>query len=182
MFTRRQWLIGAGVFVAAGIIGCERKETTGAAVTATPVALDTEAECAVCGMRVAGFPGPKAQLHLHIGNQSKTLFFCSTRDFFAFVRQPEQSGRDHPAFVHDMSSTPWDQADSAPWVDARQASYVPSRKLTGAMGPTFASFASREAATQWMQSQGENQVLLFSDVDLDAVSGVGQGQGAHHSH
>lgn len=180
MVTRRQWLIGAGILAAGSLLGCERNESATEIGSLAPVSLDRDAECAVCGMRVAGFPGPKAQLQMTIGKRSRTLFFCSTRDFFAYVRQPELQKRDYPAFVHDMAATPWDKADEAPWIDARQAVYVPSSRLTGAMGATFASFASREAAAQWMQEQGETRLLAFSEVELADV--MNMGAGGHHHH
>ncbi|MBO3274401.1 nitrous oxide reductase accessory protein NosL [Pseudomonas schmalbachii] len=177
--SRRQWLAGAGVLVLAGLVGCDGNAPVGVQAGAAPAVLDADAECAVCGMRVRGFPGPKAQAIALVGQQRRSLFFCSTRDFFAFVQQPENRQAQAALYVQDMTGADWNRPETAPWIPAHDAFYVPSRKLTGAMGPTFAAFATREAAGKWAGEQGESEVLGFAEIDQGRVMGLGEG---HHHH
>ncbi|MNN01428.1 NosL [compost metagenome] len=176
--SRRRWLAGAGVLVLAGLVGCDGDTSVGAVSALAPAVLDAEAECAVCGMRVRGFPGPKAQTIMQVGQQRRPLFFCSTRDFFAFVQQLENRHSQAAMYVQDMTGADWSRPETAPWIPAHDAFYVPSRKLTGAMGPTFAAFATREAAGKWAGEQGESEVLGFEEIDQSRVMGLGEGH--HH--
>src|SRR5262245_30400579 len=118
--TRRQWLAGTGVLLLAGLAGCDGKDSVADTVNIAAAPLTSEAECALCGMRIAGFPGPKAQAIVTVGQQRRTLFFCSTRDFLAFFLQPENRSSQTTLYVQDMTSVDWDRPEPAPWISARE--------------------------------------------------------------
>lgn len=113
-------------------------------------AIHDEDECEVCGMLIKRFPGPKGQAifdHKHVK-------FCSTRDMVAFITDEENSHRVSDVFVHDMEKTPWKAPTQDSYTDGRNAWYVTGSDQKGAMGPTFASFANKEAALNFAQAHG----------------------------
>jgi len=128
-----------------------------------PVHFSSGDECHVCGMVITRFPGPKGEAIT--GKEQQVLRFCSTRDMFAWALQPENAGRNHTLYVHDMAQTEWEHADDTALGDARKAFYVVGSERQGAKGPTLASFASREAAHAFMQKYG-GQVLTFGEISL----------------
>ncbi len=122
-------------------------------------AIHDEDECAVCGMLITRFPGPKGQAifdHEHVK-------FCSTRDMVAFVTDEENSHRISDVFVHDMEKTPWKAPTQDSYIDGRKAWYVTGSNKKGAMGPTFASFANKEAAQNFAQEHG-GELQTFSEL------------------
>lgn len=122
-------------------------------------AIHDEDECEVCGMLIKRFPGPKGQAifdHKHVK-------FCSTRDMVAFVSDEENSHRVSDVFVHDMEKTPWKAPTQDSYTDGRNAWYVTGSDQKGAMGPTFASFADKEAAQNFAQEHG-GKLQTFSEL------------------
>lgn len=137
---------------------------------AEPAEPDRTASCAVCGMTVVDYPGPKAQLFLK--GETEPKHFCSTRDFFAYL-QEEDSPRSHrirAMFVHDMGRTDWDRphAGDSHWIPAREAFYVVGSDRRGAMGPTFASFA-RQADAEAFAAEHGGTLKRFDDIDRELV-------------
>ncbi len=167
MTTRRHFLLGLGAFTLAGLLGCGEDKPK---IAFAPVPLKPEDECAVCGMNVLGFPGPKAEAWLE--GAARPLTFCSTRDFFAYVLQPEAGAVLRALYVHDVGGTGWDAPADSAFVDARSAWYVTGHALRGAMGPTLASFADRAKAEAFATEHG-GRVLAFGEVDLKIVTGLG---------
>jgi copper chaperone NosL len=136
-----------------------------------PVKPDRTATCAVCGMTVVDYPGPKAQLFPK--GQEGPDHFCSTRDFFAYLLE-EDSPRAHrirAMFVHDMGSTDWrhPHRGEAHWVAAREAYYVVGSDRRGAMGPTLASFAERADAEAFAEAHG-GRILRFDAISRSLVA------------
>ena len=111
-------------------------------------AVDTHPDdtCAVCGMYLDGSPGPRAEAW--VAGRSKPLMFDSTRDFFAYVLQPENQASLQELFVQDSARIDWQRPSRAAdsFIDARRAFYVAWQPLPGSMGPTLAPFATRAAA------------------------------------
>lgn len=126
-------------------------------------------ECHLCGMIVTGFPGPKGQLYER-GNE-QNMKFCSTRDMFAYLLDPEHRHAIQTIYVHDMAVAIWDTPDDDFYIDGRTAWYVVGHKRKGAMGPTLASFSDKVIAKTFITQYGGKlysfeqitQSLLFSN-------------------
>lgn len=146
------------------LVGCNDDEK--AAMAQQAVAIESADECHLCGMIITNFPGPKGQLYSK--NVEGNLKFCSTRDMFAFIVDPENKHNIQQAFVHDMATTPWGKPDNEIFVDAKTAFYVIGHKKKGAMGPTLASFAKREDAQSFVAIEG-GKILTFADITLDVL-------------
>jgi copper chaperone NosL len=136
-------------------------------------AVDTHADdaCAVCGMYLEGSPGPRAQAWLD--GRAKPLVFDSTRDFFAYVLQPENQSTLRELYVQDSARIDWQQPThaSASFIDARTAFYVAWQALPGSMGPTLAPFATHAAAEAFVREHG-GAVLRFDDLTLTLVAAL----------
>ena len=128
-------------------------------------AVDTHADdaCAVCGMYLDGSPGPRAEAW--VSGRAKPLVFDSTRDFFAYVLQPENQTALQELYVQDSAHIDWQQPSHAAvsFIDARRAYYVAWQPLPGSMGPTLAPFASHAAAESFVREHG-GAVLAFDEV------------------
>ena len=152
------------------LVACSGSEDT-AQVKPDPVHFESGDECHVCGMAITRFPGPKGQAiterdqHVHK--------FCSTRDMFSWLLQPENQNRDHTLYVHDMAQASWDAPDDTALIDAREAWYVVGSGRKGAMGPTLASFAAKADAEAFVAEHG-GEVLPFDGVTMEhLVTGGG---------
>lgn len=167
MPSRRNVLLGLGAFgFAALLAGCGDDKPPVTALHPAPIGPDDE--CAVCGMQIAGFPGPKGEVQL--AGVAQPLKFCSTRDCFAWVLQPEAGASVQAVWVHDMGATDWARPADAAFIDARSAFYVVGHRKSGAMGPTLASFRERAAADAFARSEG-GRVLGYPDVNVALVAG-----------
>ncbi len=154
------------------ISGCSDSGEDAAVARPNPVHFDSGDECHVCGMAITRFPGPKGEAIT--ARDEQVLKFCSTRDMFSWLLQPENVNRDHTLYVHDMAETEWEKPADTTLIDAREAFYVVGAERTGAMGPTLASFAEASAAEVFAAEFG-GQVVSFSDITLDHL-------GSHHDH
>jgi nitrous oxide reductase accessory protein NosL len=130
--------------------------------------------CAVCGMYIDAGPGPRAEAWVQ-GYQAP-LKFGSTRDFFAYVLDPENKMRLQQLLVQDSATINWQHPsnEARTFVDARTAWYVAWQPLSGEMGPTFASFTSRKEAEVFVRTHG-GEILSFSDVTPELTSMIGSG-------
>lgn len=115
--------------------------------------------CALDGMLLLDYPGPKAQIHYADGTVE---FFCDTVEMFSIVLRPEQKRTLRAVYTQDMGKEDWRQP-RANWIDARAAFYVVGSNLRGSMGPTFAAFARREDAEAFVQQHG-GKLLRFEEV------------------
>src|SRR5690554_712218 len=104
MLTRRKFIIVVGGVTLAGLAGCGGEEEVTVACEPRPFRDDDE--CAVCGMYIAHYPGPKAQACLRDG---RLLTFCSTSDMFVWLLQPDSVPQLRQAYVHDMGATDWER-------------------------------------------------------------------------
>jgi Predicted lipoprotein involved in nitrous oxide reduction len=128
--------------------------------------------CAVCGMYIEAGPGPRGEAYVQ--GYKAPLKFGSTRDFFAYVLQPESEARLQHLLVQDSAQINWQHPSNEvrTFVDARTAYYVAWQPLSGLMGPTFASFASRKDAEAFVRTHG-GEILSFSDVTPELTSMLG---------
>lgn len=134
--------------------GCGREQTP-----VQPAAIGGETLCALDGMPLADYPGPKAQIHYETGEPD---FFCDTVEMFAMVLPPEGARRIRAVYTQDMGRADWN-APRGGWIDAHGAFYVHGSDMKGSMGPTFAAFAMREDAEAFAGAHG-GQVLRFEEV------------------
>jgi copper chaperone NosL len=140
-----------------------------------PVEITTATACALDGMTLADYPGPKAQIHY--ATQENPDFFCDTVEMFSIYLNPEQVRNVKAVYVQDMATTKWEKPDGA-WIDAKTAFYVVGSKLHGSMGPTFASFAKEADAARFAEQYG-GKVYAFADITPEMASLDG---GALHDH
>nr|WP_265013650.1 nitrous oxide reductase accessory protein NosL [Marinobacter zhanjiangensis] len=153
------------------LVACSESEET-ARAKPDPVHFEPGDECHVCGMTITRFPGPKGEAIA--GKQEQVRKFCSTRDMFSWLFQPENVNRDHVLYVHDMAQTDWEHPDDTALIDAREAVFVVGSERTGAMGPTLASFADRTDAEGFAGEHG-GEVLAFSEVRMEHLTMSGAG-------
>lgn len=139
---------------------------------ALPRELAADTACALDGMILLDFPGPKAQIHF---DQGEPEFFCDTREMFSIFLRPEQKKRIVAIYAQDMGKADWNRPEGQ-WIDAKTAFYVLGSPRRGSMGPTVPSFASESDAGTFAEKYG-GKVLPFSAVTLDMVDLSG---GANH--
>lgn len=120
--------------------------------------------CALDGMSLSDYPGPKAQIHYTDGT---TEFYCDTVEMFALLLKPEQQQRIAAVYTQDMAGADWRQPQGH-WIDARSAFYVRGSSQQGSMGPTLASFARKADAEAFAKKYG-GSVLPFAAVTADMV-------------
>lgn len=148
------------------LAGCS-KESEKVAEKPAPVHIESGDDCHVCGMTITRFAGPKGEV---ITEKEQTVHkFCSTRDMFAWVLQPENVMRKHTLYVHDMSQTEWASPDDTALIDAREAFYVVGSERKGAMGQTLASFSTEAAAQDFMMEYG-GEVLQHDGITLEHLN------------
>lgn len=147
--------------------GCSKE-----AGVSQPAEMDRATSCALDGMILMDYPGPKAQIHY---DNNEVDFFCDTMEMFSIYLRPEQKKRVKAIYTQDMGKTPWDQP-TGNWIDAKSAYYVLGSKKLGAMGPTLASFANMEDAQAFIKKSG-GKLLKFEEVTLNMVALDG---GAQH--
>jgi copper chaperone NosL len=132
---------------------------------AAPLEITRETACALDGMTLADYPGPKGQIQYEQGPPD---FFCDTVELLSIYLKPEQRKRVKAVYVQDMGATAWEKPEGH-WIDARGAFYVAGAKRLGSMGPTFASFAREEDAQSFAKTYG-GKVLKFADIRPEMVS------------
>lgn len=172
-----------GMLVALGLLiqGCSKNVEVTEVHEA--VIIHNGEECDLCGMLINQFPGPKGQLFERGGSDPKR--FCSTRDLFAYALQPEHQHRVKQIYVHDVASAPWDKQGDAKYIDAASAYFVVGHNLNGAMGPTLASFATKDAAESFSRKHN-GEVMRFDEIDLAVLTKLNDqamdlGEPMHHA-
>ncbi|MDH5446189.1 MAG: nitrous oxide reductase accessory protein NosL [Gammaproteobacteria bacterium] len=147
------------------LISCNKQANT---IDIKPIALSGGEICHVCGMDVTGFPGPKAQAFIH--HQEQPLRFCSTVDAFSWLLQPDTPAILRVAYVHNMGAhSEWKNPDEKHYINAKKAFYVTSTQLTGAMGPTLASFKEESSAKDFMKKYG-GKLFTYSEINFEVLS------------
>jgi copper chaperone NosL len=165
----------AMLLLAAGLLGgCADKASTSAALT--PVEIERGTACALDGMLLADYPGPKGQIHY--ADKATPDFFCDTTELLSTLLGGEQVRAVRIAYVQDMAKADWSQPQGY-WIDAKAAFYVVGGKRHGSMGPTIASFAEDADAQRFTKEYG-GKVLRFADLKADMVDL--RGGALHDSH
>lgn len=168
----RIFIIAVGVSLLTTILsGCDKSERT--SQTLPPIAIHQGDECHVCGMIITNYPGPKGELYTR--GQKQPYKYCSTRDLFSHLLQPEVKIAATQIYVHDMAATDWEKPGNDAFVDARSAWYVIEQPMKGAMGPTLASFAKKIDAENFVQQYG-GRIISFDEITLDILNNLSTGQ------
>jgi hypothetical protein len=90
------------LLLAAGLLAaCGQNSTS----TVTPKEIAQDTYCALDGMLLADYPGPKAQIHY--AGQPEPEFFCDTTEMFSLLLKPEQARKVSAAYVQDMDKADW---------------------------------------------------------------------------
>ncbi len=157
-----QWhlLVALSVF----LVGCG--EAPQEQMLKQAVAIESSDECHLCGMIISNFPGPKGEAY-QSGNDD-IMKFCSTRDLFSYLLQPENERQIKEVYVHDMSKTPWQKPEDDYFIDAKSAWFVVGSNQKGAMGQTLASFSKQEHAQAFSENYG-GKVYQFKDITIDIL-------------
>lgn len=129
------------------------------------VSFDKHDRCHLCGMVIAHYDGPKAEVFLK--NIDEAVKFCSVRDAFTFALQPENARRLHTFYVHDMSAGDWEKPGAL--IDAKSAYFVYGSAKEGVMGPEPVPFAEKSAAEAFKQAEGGN-ILRYDEITLKRLS------------
>ncbi|MGF1757689.1 nitrous oxide reductase accessory protein NosL [Photobacterium sagamiensis] len=157
-------IISVAMMLVLGVACSE--ESSEKAMVRQAVAIEQADECHLCGMIISNYPGPKGETY----NKSSDSVskFCSTRDLFSFVLQPENTRQVKEIYVHDMSKTPWQRPEDEYFIDAREAWYVIGSEKTGAMGKTLASFGQKADAEVFIKEFG-GKLYSFEEITIDVL-------------
>ncbi|MDH3974674.1 MAG: nitrous oxide reductase accessory protein NosL [Deltaproteobacteria bacterium] len=117
-------------------------------------------ECALDGMIVGNYPGPKAQIVYKA--DGKQVFFCETKELFYVYAEPGKEAQVAALFVQNTATTDWEKPVGS-WIDAQKAYYVVGASIQGSMGPTFAPFADRESARPFIKKYG-GEIKTFDEI------------------
>ena len=171
MLTRRVFVQGMIQLPLLGLLGgCGHSDDHKPSLL-KPVAIHSGDECAVCGMLIERFAGPKGEA-IRAGHPA--LKFCSTRELVGWWLQPENQHQPFSLYVHDMGHTNWDHPADSAFTDARKAWYVMGSDRTGAMGPTLGSFAQKTDANGFATAHG-GKVMAFNDLNLNVMESLLRG-------
>lgn len=133
---------------------------------AAPVELVTGSTCALDGMLLGDFPGPKAQIHYQ--GEAEPELFCDTVEMFVQYFHPEQVRPIAAIYVQDMGSADWEQPRGH-WITAESAWYVIGSSRRGAMGRTLVPFADQAAAAAFTQQYG-GKLARFAEISADQAN------------
>lgn len=142
------------------VAGCGDRATTSA-----PQEITRDTVCALDGMLLADYPGPKGQIQYDAGPPD---FFCDTMEMISIYLRPEQQKRAIAVFTQDMGRADWKEPRGH-WIDAKAAFYVVGSSRHGSMGPTLVSFAREEDSQAFVKQYG-GKVLRFGEITLDMVA------------
>lgn len=142
-------------------------------VLAQDPAADTA--CALDGMVLVDFPGPKAQVHY---TEGKADYYCDLMELFGVLQAPEHKRRVAAIYVQDMGKADWAKPVGH-WIAAKDALFVVGSKKQGSMGPTFGAFSSAEAASAFAKKEG-GTVVQFDQVTAAMLDTGGAAGDARH--
>lgn len=150
--------------LASSLLACGPQGGSGNAAVA--IEIDRHTSCALDGMLLADFPGPKGQIHYT--DRAEPDFFCDLVELFHIYLDPEVVVPVRALFVQDMGKAAWDHPEGH-WIDARSAWFVHGSSRRGSMGPTIASFANEADARKFATEFGGTAVP-FDGITPDMVA------------
>ena len=161
----KKWIGGFALLAALGACSDVAKK-----VAAQEPSDDTA--CALDGMVLKDYAGPKAQVHYAEG---KPDFFCDLPELFGVLLSAEHKRVIAGMFVQDMGKANWEHPQGN-WIDAKTALYVVGSRKHGSMGPTFGTFSNMQDAEAFVTKEG-GKILHFDQITIDMVN---MGGGASH--
>lgn len=153
---RRFFTLGAltAAFLPATLTGCgDAKKREARAVRPSD-------RCAICGMVVANYEGPKAELFLK--EVDRAAVFCSLKEAFAFLLQPENRRRLEVLYVQTS------QGDDR-FYDASALRFVVGSRFEGVMGTEPAAFKTAAEAAAFIKKWGGREAA-FDTVTLEDLA------------
>ena len=129
-----------------------------------PAEVTPDTTCALDGLRLSGYPGPKGQVHYRHGGIE---FFSDTMEMFSIYLGSEPREPIMAIYTQDMGKADWNKPEGY-WIDAHSAYFVMGSTLHGAIGPTLAPIALEADARAFSARHG-GTVLRFDQVIRDMV-------------
>ena len=151
----RIFLLCASIIV---FSACKQADKTD--LDTAPAAISGDDECALDGMIVANYPGPKAQIRYR--QDGKIEFFCETKELFHVYVEPGMEAKVAALYVQDTAAIDWKKPVDN-WIEAQGAFYVVGASLNGSMGPTYAPFKNRADAAAFIKQYG-GKTMTFNEV------------------
>ena len=133
-----------------------------------PLPFSKHDRCHICGMVILNYPGAKAQIF--IKNEKEPLKFCSVKDGFTFILQPENARRAAAFFVSDFGNSTEAQLHEK-MLSAKDAFYVAGSDVHGAMGKTILPFKTKDQAQAFMREHG-GKLLSYTQVTLEEIKAL----------
>ena len=135
--------------------------------TYLPVPFEKHDRCHLCGMVIAHYEGPKAEVIIK-GAEDTPLKFCAGRDAFTYALQPENKRRLLAFYIHDLAKTDWETPDDKYLIAADQAMYVYGHRREGVMGDEPAAFSDKAAAEAFIKEWG-GKIYQYKDITLELL-------------
>jgi nitrous oxide reductase accessory protein NosL len=136
------------------VFGCG--QGVGDQEVAAPQVLTGAEVCALDGMILRDYDGPKAQI---LWRDGRRTFYCEAREAFAERLDRVQSKRILEFYVQDFADRPW-ASYAGHWVRAEDAVFVIESEKHGAMGSSFVSFLDPADADNFSAKYGGRQFGL----------------------
>lgn len=180
--SRRRVLGVAGAAGVATLAGC----TGGREAGPSPVTIDAEATCDVCGMVVAAHPGPSSEVFYaenRPAGHANPARFDSTWEAFGF--DFERDWTREAFYVTDYSATEYEvRTDSEmklisrhtaaeTFTDATAATFVADSAVQGTMGADLLGFSAREDAERFQADHG-GDLVAFDEVSRTLIGQLGR--------
>jgi len=123
---------------------------------AAPQVLTGAEVCALDGMILRDYDGPKAQI---LWRDGRRTFYCEAREAFAERLDRVRSKRIREFYVQDFADRPW-ASYAGHWVRAEDAVFVIESEKHGAMGSSYVSFLEPADAEKFSAKYGGQQFRL----------------------
>lgn len=133
-----------------------------------PVAFDKHDRCHICGMVILNYPGAKAQVFVQ--GEKDPLKFCSVKDGFVYVLQPENARRAVAFWVSDFGNKQ-DLPLHEKMLKAQEAFFNVGSDVRGAMGKSILPFAAKEEV-QAFTKEHEGKIVKYSEVNLELLKSL----------
>ena len=156
-----RWLMIAGLLSMLSVAGCDKNAPKSDVFA--PVSIQKHDRCALCGMTILNYDGPKAEVY--IKDIKEPILFCSGRDAFFFALQPENTRRLKAFFIHDIAKTDFDVPSDQFFMDAKKAHFVYDSRRDGVMGVEPVAFSDKKAAERFIEQWG-GRLLTYPDITL----------------
>lgn len=142
------------------VVSCAQKEES---IKPPPVKIRKGDACALCGMIILDYPGPKAQIHYRDGRVDK---FCCVQEMMSLYIQPDRPRGIRAIYVTDMAGQDW--KNPGRWIDAERAFYVYGANISGAMGNELVPFSDRVSAGRFIEKHG-GSIVHFNEITLEML-------------